>query len=281
MIYRKRGSVVRWENGTVVRVTERGLAIERGELFECRPDTDGHVTDVDPKRVLEAVRAVHEAAVNVIVERLIVTDGIADHECAESEDVEPRRWREDSQRIHLSLLHGKTRALLDFGAFDLDGIARVAAVLARSDAREREAPARLRLAPNITAALLPSLLAVAPPNVRIVQTAGGIDGYGHPIVEAAGAWPNVYRPSYRMRPMRMPLNLRIECDVQEIERDRPEAVALLGAPSLEDGLVVRLLIDDGASAYPAAVRIARIDAVSAVRTWYPYAGGSFGAEMML
>jgi hypothetical protein len=75
----------------------------------------------------------------------------------------------------------------------------------------------------------------------------------------------------------MPLQLRLECDVTEIERDRPIAVALL-APVTS---VLRVLIDDGERAYPSTVRVARIDAVSNERIWYPYGGGSFGAEMML
>jgi len=69
----------------------------------------------------------------------------------------------------------------------------------------------------------------------------------------------------------------IECDVTEIESDRPVAVALLAPVSS----VLRVLIDDGKRAYPSTVRIARIDAVSNERTWYPYGAGSFGAEMML
>jgi len=293
VIYRKRGSVARWENGTLVRTIEQGIAIERGEWFECRPESRGDVQEVDPSHVIAVAHAVRGAARDSVIERLIVSDGFAEHECSEREDSEPRRWSERAQRLHLSLVHHTTRALLDLGSFDLDLITRVATSLARSETRDRHAPPRLRLAPHVTAALLPSLLAIAPPNVRLVQTAGGIDGHGHLIVEAivkatgeasvgsAGAWPNVYRPSYRMRPVRMPLDVRIECEVQEIERERPEAVAMLGAPLMEGGLVVRLLIEEGERVYPAAVRIARIDAVSASRTWYPYAGGSFGAEMML
>ena len=45
MIYRKRGSVVRWENGTVIRVTESGVAIEEGERFECHPDPENAKSD--------------------------------------------------------------------------------------------------------------------------------------------------------------------------------------------------------------------------------------------
>jgi hypothetical protein len=76
----------------------------------------------------------------------------------------------------------------------------------------------------------------------------------------------------------MPLNLRLECDVDVVDRSRPVAVALI-APVGE--LTFRLLVDDGHAVYPTTVRLTRIDAVSSARTWYPYAGGSFGAEMML
>jgi hypothetical protein len=47
------------------------------------------------------------------------------------------------------------------------------------------------------------------------------------------------------------------------------------------GTTLRVLVDDGAIAYPATVRVTRIDAVASERWWYPYGGGSFGAEMML
>lgn len=272
MIYRKSGSVVRWENGTLVGVTERGIAIEEGALFECRPEPGRTLPPLDPAPVLDAVRAVQHAAGEIAVERLIVSDGIAEHEYGS------RRWDEQTRRIHLSLLRGHTRALLDLGTFELEDIARVAEAMSRLDEEERPVPPRLRLAPNVTAALLPSLVGLAPPNVRLLQSANGIDGRGEEIVEAASGWPNWYRPSYRVRPLRMPLHLRLECDVTAIERDRPVAVALI-APV--DRLTVRVLVDDGERAFPATIRVTRIDAVAGARIWYPYGGGSFGAEMML
>ena len=271
MIYRKRGNVVRWENGTLVRVAERGIAIEEGELFECRPDDAGEVPPLDEKNVIEAVRAVQAAVGEMAIERLIVVEGIAEHSWSAI------ALHETTRRIHLSLMRGGIRTLLDLGSFDTTDISRVAAALTRAGSVERDAPPRLRLAPNVTAALLPTLIGIAPPNVRLVQTAGGVDGYGAPIVQATGPWPNAYRPSYRVRPARMAMQLRLECDVTEIERDRPVAVALLAPVSS----VLRVLIDDGKRAYPSTVRIARIDAVSNERTWYPYGAGSFGAEMML
>lgn len=283
MIYRKRGGVARWENGTLVRVTESGLAIDGGELFECYPEP-GQTPSIEEARVVAAARAIEAAVASagVTIERLIVSDGAAEHECTAADGQPTVRWSDRTERVHLSLIRGRTRALLDLGSFATEDVERVAGVLARAEEVEREAPPRLRLAPNVTAALLPSLVGITPPNVRLVQTAIGVDGEGTPIVEATGPWPNVYRPSYRVRPMRMPLQLRLECDVTAIDRDRPVAVALLAPVSLTaGGLFLHVLVDDGRSAFPSTVRVARIDAVSADRTWYPYGGGSFGAEMML
>src|SRR5687768_1441042 len=250
MIYRKRGAVARWENGTVVRVTESGVAIEDGETFTCRPEgrTSLHV---DATRVVETARAIHDIAASI--ERLIVTEGIAEHEW------EGRSWRDETQRIHLSLVRDRTRALIDVGSFDLHDVRVIASALDRM-VDERDPPPRLRFARNVTAALLPSLIGVEPPNVELTYT---LD------------W---FRPSYRIRPVRMPVNLSLRCDVTEIDETRPIAVAVL--EPVRD-LTVRVLVDDGAVAYPATVRVTRIDAVGRDLVWYPYGGGSFGAEMML
>lgn len=262
MIYRKRGRSLRWENGVVVRVVESGIAIEEGELFRCEPEhVDGEVPFALP-----------EVAALPCVERLILNEGEAHHQYGD------KQWAEHTRRMHLALTHKTLRVLLDRGDFDFTYAHELAAILKRADATEREPPPRLRLAPNVTAALLPHLVGLAPPNVRLLQTAGGVDGYGNDIVESENDWPNVYRPSYRMRPVRMPHNLRLECSVTEIDRDRPIAVALL-API--DGLVLRVLVDAGTHAFPTTVRITRIDAVSEAREWYPYGAGSFGAELML
>ncbi len=263
--YRKRGRVVRWENGTIVRVAESGVAIEEGGVFTCHPERSEGSPALNENGVIATAQQITSSTNGLAVERLIITHGIADHEC------DGRTWREETKRVHVSLVKGRMRALID----SVDDVERIADALARTEEHDRPAPARLRLAPNVTAALIPALIALAPPNVRMLQSAGGVDGKGFPIEEGGEAW---YRPSYRIRPVRMPLNVRLHCDVTEIERDRPVAVALLAPP---DGLVLRVLIEDGARVYPATVRVARIDAVAAEGVWYPYGGGSFGAEMML
>ncbi len=250
MIYRKQGAVARWENGTLVRVTESGVAFEEGETFTCRPEGRTSLA-VDPGRVVETARAIHD--ITNRVERLLVTEGIAEH------DWDGRTWRDHTERIHLSLVRDATRALIDIGSFDLHDVRVVASALERMVA-EREAPPRLRLARNVTAALLPSLIGVEPPNVELTYT---LD------------W---FRPSYRVRPVKIPMNVALRCDVTEIDATRPIAVAVLEPVQ---GLTFRVLVDDGEVAWPATVRLVRIDAVARDLVWYPYGGGSFGAEMML
>jgi hypothetical protein len=278
--YRKQGRVVRWENGTVVRVTESGVAVEEGELFRCWPDRTDRTDRTDETETSDQSYLsyssylsyqIAQATANVTVERLLLTHGHAHHQYGD------RSWSDETRRLHLSLVKGTMRVLIDQADFDITGITRIATALGRAEA-ERDAPPRLRLAPNVTAALLPALVGVAPPNVKITQTAGGIDGNGNDIVEADTNWPNWYRPSYRVRPVKAPLNLRIECGVTAIEEDRPIAIALL-APV--HGTILRVLVEDRDRVYPATVRVTRIDAVAAGRRFYPYGAGSFGAEMML
>jgi hypothetical protein len=268
-IYRKTGRVVRWENGTLIRAFERGIAIEDGETFTCHPDSAAEAAAAPPLTDV-AVIAKQIQAITTNVERLIVTEGEATHDC------DGVQWTERTRRIHLALVRDRQRVLIDQANFDLDEIARITRALERMTA-ERATPARLRLAPNVAAALLPSLVGIAPPNIRLTQTAGGIDGKGNPIIEAAGDWPNWWRPSYRVRPVRVPMNLRATCDVTILD-DTPIAVALL-APVHD--LTLRVLVDDGIRSWPATVRVSRIDAIAGSAHFYPYGAGSFGAEMML
>ena len=268
-LYRKTGRVARWENGTLVRVVESGVAVEEEGRFSCRPEPAG--ADLpDASHLAEIARSIRER-VAVRIERLILIEGEAAHAFGEKE------WRDETRRLHLSLTNGRIRALVDLADFDLAAIAPVADALARAGA-EREAPPRLRLAPNVAAALLPSLLGIAPPNVTLAQKAGGVDGYGNPVEDAGEPWPNAYRPSYRIRPVRMPFNLIASCTVTGVDEELPRAVAILAPP---DGLALRVLVDDRGSVYPATVRVARIDAIGTDTTWFPYAAGVHGAEIVL
>jgi hypothetical protein len=259
--YRKRGRSVRWENGTIVRVNESGVAMESEDKFTCHPDPGlasvNATTDPrDDGRVESVARSIVVPA-GVRIERLLVMEGEAEHTFR---DVS---WHDATRRVHLALARNHLRVLIDLGDFDVGGIAPIADALARCEESEREAPPRLRLAPHVTAALLPSLPDVA-------QRAGGIDGKGNAIEDARAPWPNWYRPSYRVRPVRMPFNLTPTCAVAELDDSLPLAIALVG--------VSHMLIVDGDRAYPSAVRIARLDAISEPRRWFPYGAGAWGAH---
>ena len=275
-LYRKRGRVVRYENGFVLHTTEAGEAREDSEAFSCAPlREDPILPEIDGTEVERTARRIGEMVAHPLsIERLIVSHGIASHEFGS------QHWVEESRRVHLSVAFRSIRALFDLGDFDVAEVERAIAFLPRAR-EERESPQRVRLAPGLTAALLPWLVGIAPPNVTLWQSAGDRDGKGLPIREVrieSPPWPNWYRPSYRVRPIRAPHNLRLECEVSQIDGNVPIAVALL-APV--NGLMLRVLCVDGPAVFPATVRVARIDAVAEAVKWYPYGAGSFGAEMML
>jgi hypothetical protein len=275
-VYRKFGRSVRNENGGVLRIEEAGEAVEEKETFSCRPVERLRTIDPIDETELDAAVSTIRSMVEppVAIERLVVSEGVAEHELGD------RRWSERIRRVHLSMTCRSERAILYLGDFDLRDVVAAADALARCGT-ERDVPPRVRLAPPVSAALLPSLIGVAPPNVRLWQTARGFDGKGEPIEEreiTAASHPNWYRPSYRSRPVRAAFHVRAECEVNVIDEDLPRAIALLASP---DRLLLRVLCVDSREVYPATVRVARIDAVGPALRWYPYAAGSFGSELML
>ncbi len=132
----------------------------------------------------------------LFVERLIVARGVADHEFGSE------RWTEETRRVHLSIAFGRLRAIFDFADFDLAEVTRAIEAFERAG-EERQSPQGLRLVPGVAAALLPSLVGVAPPNVALWQSAGGRDGKGQPIEDVrveSPPWPNWYRNKMFLAP---------------------------------------------------------------------------------
>ncbi|HVS32614.1 MAG TPA: hypothetical protein VMS98_14310 [Thermoanaerobaculia bacterium] len=276
-VYRKRGRSVRWEHGHLITVTESGQAIEEGQVFSAKPLRDAPPGMAAPHQAGEGVESVVDQIQTVVrsplsIERLVVSEGSADHELG------GMFWTETTRRVHLSMTFQRYRALIDLGDFEIDEIERVAGVLPRVSG-ERAAPDRVVLESAVTAALVPHLIGIAPPNVTLLQTAGGLDGKGRVIEESVlrgPPFPNWYRPSYRVRPQLVPLNVRARCSVTGIEPSLARAVALLAPPH---GLSLRVLVVEGSDVYAATVHVDRIDAIAPPGRWYPYAAGSFGALM--
>jgi hypothetical protein len=260
-VYRKWGSAIRWEHGVLVRVEEAGEAREVGEELIASPIEPRESGPLPSDAVLAFARKIEGN-----IERMVVSEGIAEHEYGH------RRWRESTRRVHLSLTHGTHRVLLDLAHFDADVAPIVRALSNVGTARELD---HVRLAPNVSAALLPSLIGT----IEMEQVAAGCDGYGEPIERrpVAGAPPNWYRPSYRIRPLRAWHNLRA-LPFGSVDEELPRAIALLAPPG---SATLQLLCVQGEEAFAASVNMTTVRAVGEAGEWYPYAAGAFGAEMLL
>jgi hypothetical protein len=281
-VYRKWGRVVRYENGIFISVSETGEAFEKDGVFQAHPavevaaQTRVSVPHSDPELatfVAETQANVAQTLLSVRsgrIERFIASSGIAVHE------TNGRTWTEESRRVHLALVNPPLRALIDLASFDVAIVSTIAEALARAG-DEREAPKRIRLAANVSAAILPSLIG----ELAIEQTGGGFDGRGQPVETRAvthDAPPNWYRPGYAIRPVRAWLNIRA-LPFGRIDPNAPLAIALLEPVH---GTTLRVLCVDADDVFPVTIDASHIAAVShAAAVWYPYAAGSFGVEMML
>ena len=69
-----------------------------------------------------------------------------------------------------------------------------------------------------------------PTGAEVWQTAGGFDGYGEEIVETRiddGFGPNWFRPSYRVRPVRIPMNVRLVSNRDAVDEGSPVVVSTM------------------------------------------------------
>jgi len=270
-LYRKWGRVLRYENGTTIGVDEAGEAYEQDGFFRAAPiETREQLPAPDAEAVLSCRAAFNDLGDGTAIERLLISDGVTRHE------VNGTSWLERSQRVHVSLIKPPLRALIDLASFDIDFLRSIAGALARATT-PREPPPRIRLAPNVAAALLPSLLG----ELAMEQHGGGLDGKGQTVetrAVTADPPPNWYRPGYSVRPVRAWLNLRA-LPFGRIDKHAPLALALL-APV--EGTMLRVLCIDGGNVFPTTLDATGLSGVSGEEpVWYPYAAGSFGVEMML
>lgn len=274
--YSKQGVAVRYENGVVVTARESGEAWLEGDVFHARPTAHPAASlDVDAAPVLAVVERIRSVLPShVTIERLIASDGIAEHQYGE------RTWRDATRRLHASLVNGRERMLIDCGDFDVENVLESVALFG-SIGPEGEPPPELRLAPRVAAAVVPMFLHDPPAGVTLLQAPRGVDGNGEPVVGTrleSPPWQNTWRPSYRVRPVRVPMHVMAEHDHREIDSSLPVAVALLRAPSSR---LLRVMIRDGRRCWASEIVVERIRAIGEAQEWYPFHAGSFGAEMVL
>jgi hypothetical protein len=295
--YRKSGVAIRlerWRNRrALVRLEEHGVAEEEGRLFRCSSSGEplSPLALPDEAPLLEMEEAIATGASGL--ERLTIVSGRAVHSCG------TRQWEDVHVRVHVALVASGRRVLLDAGGtgsadIDTDLILGVgSAVRACSGAH---ASGAVRLHPSVSAQIWPALIlsfaqrpAPSPLTLEQGEHPGyGIDGVGQPIqrfplfdgksVTNAERWPNRFRPSYRVRPLRAAFHLRAELPVAETLPER-EAIGTTTPLVVSEGRVRgELLCRDGA--------LVKLDAaISDLRRggreerWYPYAAGSWGAEI--
>jgi hypothetical protein len=235
--YRKWGRVVRWENGTLVRVEEAGGAREENGIFLAGPIAhDVILSREDGEGSRTRVRTIADeilrcAQDDVGIERVLVAEGVAVHEC------DGVRWQEETRRVHVALVRRPWRVLVD----DAD-VAPVASALARCEGER-----------DFEHVIVPPHIDVDA-NCEKEQLPGGLDGYGRPIERRRvdGEPPNFYRPSYRVRPVRKWLNVKpIPFGVMH---DAPRVLALAGGG--------KALVDDGGRVFITPLRVERVTAAA-------------------
>lgn len=270
--YRKWGRVARWDHGVLVRVDESGESYDSATEFRVAPLTgeERALPEADGESVeCAAERIVAMIAPPLSLERLIVTEGVALHQLGSAS------WQERTRRLHVSVARPPFRMLIDAASFDLDR--NLLDTFARMATTAAPPPARVILAPPVTAAFLPLALGA----LSLEQAAGERDGKGLPILESpvtAAPPPNWYRPSYRVRPVRSWLHLRAVPFGDVAAQETPRAVALLSFPM--PGGFHALCVEGGVAA-PRWISPGRVLAAGPPSEWYPYGAGSWGAEILL
>lgn len=271
--YRKWGRVARWEHGVLIHVEEAGQSYDSQEHFRAAPldprDPPDTLPDPDSDAVVRAASAIAELIEPpMAIERMILSDGVALHQCGSNQ------WQERTQRLHLSLARPPYRLLIDRAGLEID--VRLVAAFAAMIPRSEEPLERLVLAPPVTAAYL----STRPAALAMHQAPGGRDGKGKPVLQVAVTGekpPNWYRPGYRVRPIRSWFHLRVS-PFGVMDETVPRAVALLSSPS--GGRIHVLCVKEG-RATPRWITPGRILAAGAASEWYPYGAGCWGSDMLL
>ncbi|HUF16796.1 MAG TPA: hypothetical protein VMS12_01990 [Thermoanaerobaculia bacterium] len=318
--YRKQGHTTRLEqrgpSEAIIHTAEHGEASIADGVFRARTLSSSREPSVRDSTPVEAcLRAVEQMiAPPLVLERSTVLEGIADHWWTDGEA--EREWQERNARAHVTVLHPERRVRLatSLGGAQLDQIdmrplERAIAALAGLD-REAPPPGQLNLAlePIIAAELWPVILETSERNSAFrLSEAGSVhirqgshphlsrDGTGEEIhrvtllnSKGAAAFPNVFRPSYRIRPVRAPFHL--EAAGIPTARAAPECIGVAAlTPVSPDGgfLSVTLLCNSASGTFTGRISmpleewLQRLTAADSEPVWFPVGAGSYGQRILI
>ena len=317
-IYRKIGTSLRYERRgsslATVRSSEHGEAAISDGVFRAQTlnsslggETIEWNLDAFHQRIEDAVHP------SLAIERATLVEGVADHWWTDGE--QERTWSEKSARAHITVtnLIRRIRASCDLGAatsetIDLAPLSMMSdALCSYSTDAPPPGPSIVLLEAAVTAELLPRLLdsfergnSLREQPASLVRQGShpefALDGTGAPIRAAdildengSVSLPNVFRPSYRSRPIRAPFHLELTGGEKTAAVADLAAVAVL-SPFIvnQRGIEGSLLLQriDRAGAFAATVSITIEDSFEVFlagesRQWFPVGAGSYGQRVVL
>ena len=287
--YEKRGSAIRLEmsrgDAVIVTVNEQGVAENDGGSFASRSLAPPE--DPEQSVSLEIESLARTLAQSPRIERASVSSGISTHRVVDERG--ERQWKTRDALAHISLrtpFGPPIEATID-GAHFLDWFHEIDVLLSRARrlrAATRAAALHFVLDPLAAAQLWAHVARSPHVESSLQQCARTIherDGAGDEIDEgpgSAGRRRNVFRPSYRYRPLRVPLNLKRLPFGTAVESD----VRIVSFESLSGDSSIRghaFVVDRGLLSF-AEVHLdpAAIDFVGDTQLWFPIDAGVWGGR---
>lgn len=301
---------------TILQTAEYGEATIGHGVFRARTlSSTAEPQVLDPSTVETSSTAI-EALIEqeVMLERATLLEGIANHWWTDGEC--ERTWRESNARAQVTILHPerRIRCAMSLGGAHLEklDLSPLAAAIEALTAPEwMPCPSELldvTLEPVVTAELWPALLGMIdrlrekrrPGNEGLEIRQGthpdfSVDGIGQSIqrgslseLNAPAAFPGVFRPSYRIRPVRAPFHL--ESAGLRRASVTPELRVVAGLSGFSTGagmLSLPVLCTAGPVSFTGTISMTleewleRMSVPDAESQWFPVGAGSHGRRVVI
>lgn len=301
---------------TILQTAEHGEATIGDGVFRARTlSSTVEPVFLNPSTV-EATSSAIDALIDpeVTLERATLLEGVADHWWTDGES--ERRWVESNARAHVTILHPerRVRCAMSLGGAHLDQLdlnPLAAAIQALTAPEWVTGPSELldvTLEPVVTAELWPALLGTID-RLREFRRAGDeglelrqgthpdfpVDGIGQTIqrgslseFDGPAAFPNVYRPSYRIRPVRSPFHLESAGLRRASVTPEARVVALVAGFSAAAGtLSLPALCTVGSGSFTGTISMTleewleRMSVPDEESAWFPVGPGSHGRRVVV